>query len=62
MNKPEVALPLVRLDLLDTVLTKSQRSTLEEQMGTTCKGKPFQRGNFLILTPGKGKEGESKLK
>ena len=49
-------------DLLDTVLTKAQRSKLEELMGTTYEAKPFQRGNFQILTPGKGKEGASKLK
>ena len=52
----------MRLDLLDTVLTKAQRSKLEEQMGTTCEAKPFQRGNFQILTPGKGKEDASKPK
>jgi hypothetical protein len=62
VNKPDTALPLVRLDLLDTVLTKAQKSKLEELMGTTYEAKPFQRGNFQILTPGKGQEGASKLK
>ena len=52
----------MRLDLLDTVLTKAQKSKLEELMGTTYEAKPFQRGNFQILTPGKGQEGASKLK
>lgn len=49
-------------DLLDDVLTKAQRTKLEQLMGKKYEPKPIQRQNFQILNQGKKPGGTEKPK